>query len=295
MLGSAESSCCSAPAAWPRCTRPASPSTGLAPRWREARQIGTPPVVEWSEGTFAAALQAAAVGARLVPRGRPGSAPTCRPINPWLKEATDPHTGRAVLAVRALVPDVALIHVTGIDADGNVVRRRGSRRRRAARPRRPAGRRHVRARRPDRARSAPRSRTSGRRRRRGAGRGGPPTGMPARLRRRRAKGWPRCDRRPAHGTLAEEMAAAPIRVFVPTTPATEVAARAAQASRATSGWRSRAGSPTSTAASAGWAHGRVHAAAARAPRRRGRARSSSTPPAARTSPASGPRAGRRWH
>ena len=52
-------------------------------------------------------------------RGRPGSEPTCPAINPWLKEATDPHTGRAVLAVRALVPDVALIHVNGIDAEGN--------------------------------------------------------------------------------------------------------------------------------------------------------------------------------
>ena len=91
---------------------------GLAPRWREARQTGAPTVVEWSEGTFAAALQAAALGLDSIPW--PAGLGTDLPaINPWLKEATDPHTGRAVLAVRALVPDVALIHVNGLDAEGN--------------------------------------------------------------------------------------------------------------------------------------------------------------------------------
>jgi len=91
---------------------------GLAPRWREARQTGTPTVVEWSEGTFAAALQAATMGLDSMPW--PAGLGTDLPaINPWLKESTDPHTGGAVLAVRALVPDVALIHVNGLDAEGN--------------------------------------------------------------------------------------------------------------------------------------------------------------------------------
>ena len=91
---------------------------GLAPRWREARQTGTPTVVEWSEGTFAAALQAATLGLDSMPW--PAGLGTDLPaINPWLKESTDPHTGRAVLAVRALVPDVALIHVHGLAAEGN--------------------------------------------------------------------------------------------------------------------------------------------------------------------------------
>jgi len=40
-------------------------------------------------------------------------------LNPWLREATDPHTGRPVLAVRALVPDLALIHVPAVDEEGN--------------------------------------------------------------------------------------------------------------------------------------------------------------------------------
>jgi glutaconate CoA-transferase subunit A len=91
---------------------------GLAPRWREARQTGTPTVLEWSEGTFAAALQAAALGLDSMPwpSGLGTDLPT---VNPWLKEATDPHTGGRVLAVRALVPDVALIHVPAVDEDGN--------------------------------------------------------------------------------------------------------------------------------------------------------------------------------
>ena len=93
--------------------------TGLAPRWREARQSGSPRVVEWSEGTFVAALEAAAVGADsfLWPAGVGTDLPA---VNPWLKVTADPHTGASVLAVRALEPDVAVLHVPGIDADGNV-------------------------------------------------------------------------------------------------------------------------------------------------------------------------------
>ena len=91
---------------------------GLAPRWREARQTGAPSVVEWSEGTFAAALQAAALGLDSIPW--PAGLGTDLPaVNPWLRAAADPHTSRPVLAVRALVPDVALIHANGLDTDGN--------------------------------------------------------------------------------------------------------------------------------------------------------------------------------
>jgi glutaconate CoA-transferase subunit A len=90
----------------------------LAPRWREARQTGEPRVVEWSEGTFVAALQAAALGldSQPWPTGLDTDLPS---LNPSLVEAVDPHTGARVLAVRALVPDVALLHVDAIDAHGN--------------------------------------------------------------------------------------------------------------------------------------------------------------------------------
>lgn len=91
---------------------------GLAPRWREARQTGSPVVYEWSEGAFVAALQAAALGLDSQPWPT-GLGTDLPPINPWLKEAADPHTGAPVLAVRALVPDVALLHVDGLDEEGN--------------------------------------------------------------------------------------------------------------------------------------------------------------------------------
>jgi glutaconate CoA-transferase, subunit A len=92
---------------------------GLAPRWREARQTGSPHVVEWSEGTFVAALQAAALGADsfLWPSGVGTDLPT---VNPWLREVQDPWSGEPVLAVRALEPDVAVIHAHGVDEHGNV-------------------------------------------------------------------------------------------------------------------------------------------------------------------------------
>ena len=59
--------------------------TGLAPRWREARQAGSPRVIEWSEGTFVAALQAAALGADsfIWPSGVGTDLPV---VNPWLRE-----------------------------------------------------------------------------------------------------------------------------------------------------------------------------------------------------------------
>jgi glutaconate CoA-transferase subunit A len=92
---------------------------GLAPRWREARQTGSARVVEWSEGTFLAALQAAALEADslLWPAGVGTDLPI---VNPWLKETVDPWSGAPVLAVRALVPDVAVIHARGVDEEGNV-------------------------------------------------------------------------------------------------------------------------------------------------------------------------------
>jgi glutaconate CoA-transferase subunit A len=91
---------------------------GLAPRWRAARESGSPTVVEWSEGAFVAALLAASLGldSQLWATGLDTDLPA---VNSWLKEAADPHTGARVLAVRALVPDVALLHVSGLDEEGN--------------------------------------------------------------------------------------------------------------------------------------------------------------------------------
>jgi glutaconate CoA-transferase subunit A len=91
---------------------------GLAPNWRAARQEGTPRVFEWSEGSFVAALQGASLGldTMLWALGLGSDLPS---INPSLKEVSDPHTGKPVLAVRTLAPDVALLHVNAVDEEGN--------------------------------------------------------------------------------------------------------------------------------------------------------------------------------
>lgn len=92
--------------------------TGLAPRWRSARETGVPRVIEWSEGSFLAAVQAGAL--RLDSQLWAGGVGTDLPrLNPWLKEVSDPHTGSLVLCVRALIPDVVLLHVDGLDEEGN--------------------------------------------------------------------------------------------------------------------------------------------------------------------------------
>ena len=200
---------------------------GLAPRWREARQTGAPRVVEWSEGTFVAALQAAALGldSQPWPTGLDTDLPA---INPSLVEAADPHTGARVLAVRALVPDVALLHVDGVDEQGNAhvegdlvldgLLARAARRvvvtyeREVDADPALAAISHLWI---DDAVPSPG--------------GAVADGVPPALRRRRGRAGGAVIADLLTGTLAEELVAQPqLRVFVPTTPATAVAARAAR-------------------------------------------------------------------
>jgi glutaconate CoA-transferase subunit A len=91
---------------------------GLAPRFRAARESGRPRFVEWSEGALVAALEAAARGvdSGLTLSGLGTDLPA---LNPWLAEVKDPHTGAPVVAARAVVPDVALLHVPWMDRAGN--------------------------------------------------------------------------------------------------------------------------------------------------------------------------------
>jgi glutaconate CoA-transferase subunit A len=92
---------------------------GLAPLYRQARQSGSVDVVEWSEGSLAASLEAAARGfpSMVCPTSpRSGIVDT----NPHLKRAPDPFSGDEVVYARALQPDVALLHVSSIDSAGNL-------------------------------------------------------------------------------------------------------------------------------------------------------------------------------
>jgi glutaconate CoA-transferase, subunit A len=93
-------------------------AAGLAPRFRAAREAGSIRFVEWSEGSLVTALEA---GARRLDSAltRSGLGTDLPAMNPWLRETADPHTGAAVMAARALVPDIALLHVPWVDERGN--------------------------------------------------------------------------------------------------------------------------------------------------------------------------------
>ena len=218
---------------------------GLAPRWREARQTGTPTVVEWSEGTFAAALQAATLGLDSIPwpAGLGTDLPGDQPVAQGSDRSTHgPRRARCARARPRCRP-----HPRERDRRrGERVRRRRFRRRRAARARLPAGRRHVRAPSSSPTQAAPRSRTSGSttpsRRQAAPFR---PAARPTTS--QTAKGWPHCDRRPAHrhargGDRRRSRSGSSSR-----RRPRRVSPHGPQACSATSGWRSRRGSPRSPA------------------------------------------------
>jgi glutaconate CoA-transferase subunit A len=93
-------------------------TAGLAPRFRAARERGTLRFVEWSEGSLVASLEAAARGVDSA-LTRSGLGTDLPAMSAWLTEVADPHTGAPVMAARALVPDLTLIHVPWIDAAGH--------------------------------------------------------------------------------------------------------------------------------------------------------------------------------
>ena len=94
---------------------------GAAYGFRRAVERGEPravEVVDYSNFTLALALHAAAIGAPFIPtRSLLGSDLVAR--NPHLAPMRDPDTGAPLLAVRALHPDVAIVHVQKADPHGN--------------------------------------------------------------------------------------------------------------------------------------------------------------------------------
>lgn len=92
---------------------------GLAPRFRTARQSGTPRVVEWSEGSLAGALEAAARGFGSMPTPTSPRSDLVA-ANPYLKVVEDPFSGTAVVQAKALRPDLGLIEGSAVDGAGNV-------------------------------------------------------------------------------------------------------------------------------------------------------------------------------
>jgi len=94
-------------------------AAGLAPRYRAARQSGEPRFVEWSEGLMLTALEASTRGVPSLPAWM-GVGSDLPDVNPWLRKGPDPFDDTPVMNVRALDVDVALLHVPGVDAAGNL-------------------------------------------------------------------------------------------------------------------------------------------------------------------------------
>ena len=92
---------------------------GLAYNYRRAAEEGKIEVVEFSNFTLALALHAAAIGSPYLPtRSALGSDIVGR--NPWLAPILG-MDGAPLLAVKALVPDVAVVHVQRADPQGNAI------------------------------------------------------------------------------------------------------------------------------------------------------------------------------
>lgn len=98
---------------------------GLAGRFRAAAEAGSLRVRDCEEAGFTLALRAGASGLpfAVLPHGflpEPGDIPSVRSVNPHDYQAVrNPFTGACEVLVRAIVPDVALIHCQLIDRRGN--------------------------------------------------------------------------------------------------------------------------------------------------------------------------------
>jgi len=92
---------------------------GMAPRYRHARQTGEVRVVEWSEGSLHAALEASGRG---LPSLACGTAPDSDVVaeNENLAVAADPFTQTPVVHARSMTPDVAFLHVAEASLRGDL-------------------------------------------------------------------------------------------------------------------------------------------------------------------------------
>lgn len=93
---------------------------GLAPHFRQARQNGSVEFEEWTEFTVMAGLDAHIKGVGFLPT-KAGLGTDLLSVNSSFRLIEDPFTGQTLLAVPAIAPDVALIHVNVADRSGNAV------------------------------------------------------------------------------------------------------------------------------------------------------------------------------
>ena len=99
------------------------PGVGSLPRFRDAVERGWPHPLELEEHSHAAMAHAYAAGAAGLPcavfRGYLGS--DLPRVNPAIRTVSCPFTGETLASVRAIRPDVAIIHAQQADRDGNVL------------------------------------------------------------------------------------------------------------------------------------------------------------------------------
>lgn len=94
---------------------------GLGPCFRTARQAGQLPVVEYSEALIMTAYEAAAKNLpSLTTRFGLGTDLMTVPNSPF-REVPCPFSGEALIAVPALSPDLAIVHVNEADRQGNAL------------------------------------------------------------------------------------------------------------------------------------------------------------------------------
>ncbi|SEH13487.1 glutaconate CoA-transferase subunit B [Natronorubrum sediminis] len=92
---------------------------GLAPNTRRAIEDGTLEAREGTCYTVATALRAAMQGVPFLPIAGLDGSDLLEIGDDYLAEATDPFTGESTYAVRRVEPDIAVIHATEVDTDGN--------------------------------------------------------------------------------------------------------------------------------------------------------------------------------
>ena len=94
---------------------------GLAPNFRAARQRGDIEIVEYSEGLMMAAYEAAAKRLPFLPSRFGLGTDLLNTATSPFREFACPLTGEQLLAVPALSPDLAIVHVNEADEMGNAL------------------------------------------------------------------------------------------------------------------------------------------------------------------------------
>lgn len=94
---------------------------GLAPNFRAARQRGDLEIVEYSEGLMMAAYEAAAKRLPFLPSRFGLGTDLLNTATSPFRQFACPLTGEQLLAVPALSPDLAIVHVNEADEMGNAL------------------------------------------------------------------------------------------------------------------------------------------------------------------------------